>query len=301
MSLSAIIIGYGSIGKRHAEILQSINEVSDIYVLTSQIGLPYKSISKLEDIIEVNPDYLVIASPTSHHYKQLKFIENNFNGKKILVEKPLFDSLKNLEIVHNDVYVGYNLRFHPIVKKIKNLIKGRQLWNINVFCGSYLPDWRPERDYRKTSSARKHLGGGVLLDLSHEFDYVQWLVGKINLEYAINKKVSNLEISSDDLLLLTGKTEMGTYVNISLNYFTRKPIRRIVLDGDGISLQGDLIANDLSVFLDDKTSDFSWSNLKRNDTYQSQHKSILQANSIKACTFSEGLEVIHLIENICKA
>ncbi len=300
MSLSAIVIGYGSIGKRHAKILQSINEISDIYVLSNQMDLPFKSISSLEETFEINPDYLVIASPTTYHYKHLKFIENNFKGKKILVEKPLFNSFKELKIVNNDVYVGYNLRFHPIITKIKKLIEDRKLWNINVLCGSYLPEWRPGRDYRNTTSAKKDLGGGVLLDLSHEFDYVQWLAGRLNLKYAINEKVSNLEIESNDLLLFVGKTKMDAYVNITLNYFSRKPIREIILDGDGISLKADFIANKLSVVLDHETSDFSWPNMEKNDTYLAQHKSILQENSIKACTFSEGLELMYLIDNISK-
>ena len=121
------------------------------------------------------------------------------------MEKPLFDSMANFKVLKNEVYVGYNLRFHPLINKIRALCRGRKLWTIHVFCGSYLPDWRPGRDYRETSSAMRDSGGGVLLDLSHELDYIQWLAGRLEVDHAVSEKVSDLEIDSDDILLFSGK------------------------------------------------------------------------------------------------
>ena len=298
MSYSALVIGYGSVGKRHAEILTEKDGISHVCVLSSQTALPYKTISSSEDIIGLEPDYFVIASTTNQHYTQLKFLEENFEGKKILVEKPLFDTMGDLEIIRNEVYVGYNLRFHPMMSKIKELCKNRRLWNIHVFCGSYLPDWRLERNYRGTSSANKKLGGGVLLDLSHELDYVQWLAGSLEVEYVVSEKVSDLEIDSNDLLLLSGKTSDGAHVHISLNYFTRKPLRQILVDGDGISIRGDLTTNTLSVVDDGEASDFSWPKLGPKDTYQAQHKAIIEDDQSYVCVFAEGLQTMRLIDKI---
>ena len=157
MNFSTLVIGYGSIGKRHADILNSMQNISSVTVLSKQTGLPYKTIEKLEEIKKIDPNYIVIASNTSLHYKQLVYLVENFSNKKILVEKPLFDSFYNCEIHDNEVFVGYNLRFHPIIKKIKNEIKKKELWNIQLNCSSYLPNWRPSRDYRKTSSAKKKI------------------------------------------------------------------------------------------------------------------------------------------------
>ena len=291
-------MGFGSIGKKHAEILNEMDEFSCVSVLSGQTGLSHETITSLEDIPSLNPDYLVIASPTNQHYSQLKFLEARLEGKKILVEKPLFDSLVDLAVKRNEVYVGYNLRFHPLLQKIKNAVTGRKLWNIQVFCGSYLPDWRPGRDYRETSSARWDSGGGVLLDLSHELDYVQWLSGPLEVEHAVNEKVSDLEINSDDLLLFSGKSVDGAHVHISLNYFTRTPFRHILIDGDGISIQGDLIAKTLSLVEDGKVSDFFWPELEKNDTYCAQHRAILNDDSSLVCTFEEGLETMGLIDRI---
>ena len=137
-----------------------------------------------------------------------------------------------------------------------------------------------------------------MLDLSHELDYIQWLVGPLNVDHAVCEKVSDLGIDSDDLLLLSGKTEGNAHVHISLNYFTRKPLRQILIDGDGISIQGDLISDTLNIVEDGKSSDFSWPDMRLNDTYRAQHRAIIEDDSSFACTFKEGLETMGLIERI---
>ena len=278
--------------------MTSMDEISHVYVFSNQNNLPYETIKSLEDIPGLGPDYVVIASPTDQHDPQLKFLEEHLQGKKIMVEKPLFDSMVEFTVRNNEVVVGYNLRFHPLLNKIRELCQGRRLWNIHVFCGSYLPDWRPGRDYRATSSARKHSGGGVLLDLSHELDYVQWLAGPLEVELAVSEKVSDLEIDIDDLLLFSGRAQGGAYVHIALNYFTREPIRQIILDGEGISIQGDLIANSFSATVEGKKSDFSWRDLERNETYRAMHHAVLEGDFSNICNFDQGLQIMSLIERI---
>ena len=298
MALSVLVIGYGSIGKRHAEIMSAMDEIGDVSVLSSQSGLPYETLSSLEDIPKLNPDYIVVASPTTRHYSQLEFLEEHLQGKKILVEKPLFDSMVDFQVRNNEIVVGYNLRFHPLLKKIRELCRDRRLWSILVFCGTYLPDWRSGRDYRATSSARKHSGGGVLLDLSHELDYVQWLAGPLEVEHAVSKKVSDLEIDTDDLLLFSGRAPGGVCVHIGLNYFTREPIRQIILDGEDISIQGDLISNKLVVTMGGSKSEFSWPDLERNQTYRAMHLAVLSNDYSNICKFDQGLQTMALIESI---
>ena len=275
-----------------------MDEVEEVYVLSSQSELPYETISSFEDIPDLSPDYVIIASPTLEHYPQLKFLEEHLEGIKILVEKPLFDSRDDLDPTCNEVYVGYNLRFHPMLIKIKEICESRRLWNINVFCGSYLPDWRHGRDYRETSSAKLDSGGGVLLDLSHELDYVQWLAGSLEVEHAVSRKVSDLEIDSDDLLLFSGRAQDGTFVHIALNYFTREPIRQIILDGEGISIHGDLVAKTLAATVEGQKSEFSWPNLERNETYQAMHHAVLAGDESYICNFEQGLQTMVLIQRI---
>ena len=298
MTLTALVIGYGSIGARHADILNSMDAVKKVSVLSSQINLPYETITSLEEITKLNPNYIVIASNTSLHYEQLAFLEENLQGTKILVEKPLFDSFYDLEINNNQVFVGFNLRFHPLLQLIKEKIIDKNLWNIQLFCGSYLPDWRPNRDYRISASAKNETGGGVLLDLSHELDYVQWLAGPLEVELAVSEKVSDLEIDSDDLLLLSGRVQGGAYVHIALNYFTREPIRFEDKELRYRNRHLDLIVNSLSATTEGKKSDFSWRGLECNETYRAMHHAVLEGDFSNICNFDQGLQTMSLIERI---
>jgi len=275
-----------------------MDKISEVVVLSSQSNLPFKTIKSTEEIPGLDPDYLVVASNTALHHEQLVFVDNNLQSRKILMEKPLFDVFHDLEIRNNQVFVGYNLRFHPLIQLIKEKITNKKLWNIQIFCGSYLPNWRPGRDYRETSSAKKETGGGVLLDLSHELDYVQWLTGEIDIINTVNEKVSDLGIDTDDILILSGKSESGAYVHITLNYFTRRPIRQFIIDGEGISIQADLITNSLSVIEQTEESEFSWPELNRDETYLAQHSAIINGDLSCVCTFKEGLETMQLINNI---
>jgi CMP-N,N'-diacetyllegionaminic acid synthase len=298
--MKALVIGYGSIGRRHAEILQNLDAISRVTVLSTQGDIPFEKISSLNDIPSLNPHYVVIASKTSMHYDQLCFLEDNMKGKTIFIEKPLFDSYKDMSIHNNKIFVGYNLRFHPVMQLVKEKVADRKLWHIHIFCGSYLPEWRPGRDYRETYSAKKYSGGGVLLDLSHELDYVQWLGGNIKPKYVYSHKVSDLEIETDDILVFDGEFVTGASIHLSLNYFTREPRRQIVIDGKGISIQADLIARTATVHQDGEKFEYDWPGLERNATYKAEHEAILSGDTHDACTYAEGLETMHLIDIIRK-
>ena len=294
----ALVIGYGSIGRRHSEVLQSMEMISEVSVLSGQENLLYRTIRSLEEIESLAPDYIVIASNTLRHFEELCFLEDNFKDKTILVEKPLFGKYHDLIVQNNSVWVGYSLRFHPLMQLIRKKIERRNLWNISVFCGSYLPEWRPGRDYRTTSSAMKDSGGGVLLDLSHELDYVQWLAGKIIPEYIVNEKISDLDIETDDFLMLAGRSEHGVVLQISLNYFTRKPVRQIIIDGEGISIQADLITSTATVLENGSESCYSWDDFSRDDECRTEHCALLSGDFTNACSYQEGQDLMRLVDVI---
>ena len=143
MKKKVLIIGFGSIGQRHASILKNFKMVSDIYIFSrsnskilkninklSQI----KKINKLSQIKKINPDYIIISSRTSDHFKHLKYIEKNLSNKIVLIEKPLFNKLKKFSIFKNKVFVGYNLRQHPVVRFIKYFIAKKK----NIFSKNFL-------------------------------------------------------------------------------------------------------------------------------------------------------------------
>ena len=299
MNKSVLVSGYGSIGRRHVDILSGLVKKKNITILTNQKISNFRTINTLKALNEVNPYYIVICNPTSDHLNKIKFIEKNCKNKFVLVEKPLFSKPDKINVKKNKYFVGYNLRFNPIINFLKKKIKSKKIWSVNIFCGSYLPNWRNNIDYRKSSSAQKHLGGGVLLDLSHELDYVQWLFGKIKIEYCKSKKLSNLNIKTDDFLNLTGKTKKVASIQITLNYFTRKPTRQMFIDGKNISLQADLIKKNVIHYDGNKKRIYNFKNSKRNLEYKKQHLAILTNKyTDKLCTFKEGKWLVYLINQI---
>jgi len=229
--LRMLLIGYGSIGRRHDEVLSNFSEIESIDIVTKQDiynRTIYKSLQEIKNISQYS--YFIIASETTKHYEQLVYLDLHVKNKIIFCEKPLFASKKTLKIVHNEVYIGYVLRFHPLLQRLKALLQNEKVINVNVKCGQYLPTWRPDRDYRESYSAKKEKGGGVLLDLSHEIDYVQWLFGKIEDIKSYQLKISDLEINSDDLTLFLGKTKQDVIVNLSIDYISKITHRRVIVD-----------------------------------------------------------------------
>jgi predicted dehydrogenase len=297
--MKVLIIGYGSIGKRHFEVLNSFNNISQIDLVTKQ-NIPtvtcYKSIESVANLDIY--DYFVIASETNKHYEQLIFLEKTLRNKIIFCEKPLFDSYKSLVISNNAVYVGYVLRFHPLLQKLKYFLENETIISINAKCGQYLPTWRPNTDYRECYSAKKELGGGVLLDLSHEIDYIQWLAGELEDIKSYQLKISDLEINSDDITTLIGITKDKSLVNMSIDYISKITHRCITVDTNHNTYMLDFINNEL--LKKDKNGleeRYCFSNLQRNYMFEKMHNDIL-SNGYDACNFDQGLEVMKVISNI---
>ena len=299
MNKSVLISGYGSIGRRHVNILSKLVKKKNLTILTNQKVSNFRTIKTLKALNEVNPHYIVICNPTNDHLNKIRFIEKNCKNKFVLVEKPLFSKPNKINIKKNKYFVGYNLRFNPIINFLKSKIRFKKIWSVNIFCGSYLPNWRNNIDYKKSSSAKKQLGGGVLLDLSHELDYVQWLFGKIKIEHCKSKKLSNLSIETDDFLNLVGKTKKVPSIQITLNYFTRERTRQIFIDGNNISLKADLVKKNVVCYNGNKKRIYNFKNSDRNSEYKKQHMAILKKKSTeKLCTFKEGKQLVYLINQI---
>jgi predicted dehydrogenase len=300
MSKIALVIGYGSIGKKHTKILKSLKEVDEVAVLTSQKKIPYRQIKSFNEIKRLNPFYIIIASPTDKHNEQLRFLEENFSKKKILVEKPLFEKIYNLKIKKNKVYIGYNLRFNPLIIFIKKILKKINVTFVSVYCGYYLPYWRKNIPYTKSYSASRIKGGGVILDLSHEIDYITHIFGKIKIINFIKKKISNLDISSEDFFFLNGTSKKSKIVQISLNYISKKKIRDIKIETNKFGLYGDIVNNKLEIVNKNKTKVKKWKNDKNFlETYKKQHLAIIKdKNKELLCTFNEGFRIFKFLNKL---
>lgn len=297
--MKALIIGFGSIGKRHYDVLSKLSEIRSIDLVTKQNienKICYKSFEFVNNINQY--DYFVIASETNKHFEQLNFLEKNVKDKLIFCEKPLFESKQDLEIKNNRVFIGYVLRFHPLLEKLKEFVKKEKILLVNAKCGQYLPSWRPNTDYKNCYSAKKDEGGGVLLDLSHEIDYIQWLCGQINEIKSYQVNISDLEINSDDLTTLIGKTTKNIFVNISIDYISKITHRRLFIETLEHAYELDFISNKL--IKKDKNGleeTYSFSNLERNYMFEKMHLDIFNQQK-NVCTFKEALKVMDTISTI---
>jgi len=297
--MRVLIIGYGSIGKRHANILSKNNKITEIKIFSKQKIKNFTTINRLNEIKKFNPQYVIIANETNLHIKKLIFLENNFKNISILIEKPLFSKFIDYKIKNNKVFVGYNLRFHPFIQLIKKLVFKKKIWSLSITCGSYLPNWRKGREYQKSYSANKK-SGGVLLDLSHEIDYIKWIFGNFKPLYAIYKKISNLKINSYDYLNLIAEGKNKLNIQLNLNYFFKNPMRQILIDGKNLSINADLISNTMYVYKKNNFKKYLLNNFDVNIMYENQHKEIIDNKIMNICKYNEGKEIMKVIDTISK-
>lgn len=299
MKNTALVIGYGSIGKRHARILSDIVGKENITVLTKQKDIPFNTISDSDEIKNLNPDYVVVCTDTSDHLDKLLFLEKNLENKLVLVEKPLYIEYNDLVLKNNKYFVGYNLRFNPLMQILKKELKNEEIIITKAICYSYLPSWKPGIDYRSTYSASETRGGGVLLDLSHEIDSILYLFNNsMSHLWSYNKKISFLDIDSDDYFFALGKINKSVFT-VETNYFSLQSKRKILVETRNKSYELDLLESSLKI-TSQKEQQLIEKEFKIDQTYIDQHKDILSQRFHDVCTLDEGLEILRFISEVRK-
>ncbi len=244
-------IGLGSIATRHINNLKTIlgNDAS-IDVLRSGNGkeLSDELNAKIEKVcysvseLEEHYDALFITNPTSKHYDTLK--EHLNRSDFFFVEKPVFETgdedISTFVDSGKVIYTACPLRYTNVIQYLKQNVDFPKVYSMRCISSSYLPDWRPGTDYRNTYSAHKKLGGGVSIDLIHEWDYIHYLIGSPSEVKSIIKRKSNLEIDSDDIAVYIAEYK-DKIVELHLDYFGRKTIRRIELFCKDDTITADLV------------------------------------------------------------
>ena len=191
------------------------------------------------------------------------------------------------------------MRFHPIIIFLKKFLNKKKIFSVNITSHSYLPDWR-KIDYRKSVSAKKVLGGGVLLELSHELDFIKWIFDEIKILFSFNKRISKLDINTDDILSIIAKLRRNIFLNLNINFFSKIANRTIKIDGDGFSLNADLINNKIKIIEKNKKQIKNFSNFNIIDTYKLQFLEIIKKKPSRICTLNQSLNLMKLIETIKK-
>ncbi len=240
--MKALIVGLGSIGRRHLDNLRCIAEDAHITVWRQSPGrreqgdaIPAADevVYDLAGALAEEPEVALLTGPATRHVETALALSRQ--GIDLFIEKPLADSLDGVDELLAEcrrrslvLMVGYNFRFCPSMLSLREALAdgkiGRVL-GVRAEVGQFLPDWRLGVDYRGTVSARKGLGGGVVMELSHELDYLRWLIGEIETVSAITDKVSDLEIDVEDIAEVALKFRCGAIGSAHLDMVQRSPVR----------------------------------------------------------------------------
>ena len=287
----ALVVGLGSIGSRHARILEELG--CSVSIVSRHAASTYHSYSNLVQALKkVSPDYIVIANETSAHTESIQLLAQNGYQGLLLIEKPL--AVHPIEIPENQfklAAVAYNLRFHPLIIALKQKLADEEIISAQVYCGQYLPDWRPEIDYRMSYSAKRESGGGVLRDLSHEVDYTSYLLGGWLRLATLGGKFSILEINSDDCWGVLVEYDRCHVATLQINYLDRTGRREIVLNTKKQSFKADLKSSTLEC--DGQINSFK---CYKDDTYKAQHIAMLTGERSCLCSLEDGAQVMKFLE-----
>ena len=312
-----LICSLGSIGSKYARLISERWPSVEIAALRSGISEKENEhvdryFYRLEDAAKWLPSCVIVASPASQHLEQaLYFSKRNV---PTLIEKPIGignetpDDWEELEKLSKKIpiYVGYILRQDPGGNILKELIRNKELGQLvsaRFYCGSWLPNWRPDADYRKSVSARKDLGGGAALELSHEIDMALYLLGDLDINFSECWHSKALNIETENQCLVVGRDCNGCLVTIEIDFCTNEPERHISLRGSKGSVYWDLIQGTITKTMEGKESEKSVIGLRSDERFYKQLSFFWNASNHDGhglCTVEEALKALSIIKAINK-
>ena len=303
--LKVCFIGTGSIAKRHIRNLKQICESRGIaltidafrrsMVQTEGVNRVFTSEAALPE----DYDAIFITNPTDKHLEALKTFHGH--GKHFFIEKPVvsreqIDEARQFILKPDSVYyVAAPLRYNAVIKWVKENVDPNDVLSVRSISSSYLPDWRPGQDYRQTYSANKNMGGGVSIDLIHEWDYLTYLFGQPQRINNMMGKISQLEIDTEDYAIYIAEYS-DKIVELHLDYFGRKTIREIQLLTKEDTIIGDLANNKITLLCSGESIDFQ----EERDDYQKRELihflNMIEGKEQIETGFNHGLQVLELTQ-----
>jgi predicted dehydrogenase len=316
-ALSVAIVGFGSAGARALQVLRELRPEAEFLVVSrhAATGEGFTSTTSLDDVAAFGPDAVIVAGPATTRADVLHKI--GILGVPVFIEKPLAhtlgDAVAVLDLLGPAVersQVGYNLRFSESLIAFRDLVRGGSCGRVLRFTAEtaqYLPDWRPDKDYRETVSARADLGGGVLLELSHELDYLRWIFGEWDWVSAWTGRRSSLEIDVEDTALVTIGIEAdqaSTQVvgQLSLDFVRRDKTRTLTAVCESGTLRWDGTTGTVEVY---EPSQSRWETVVTDSGSQSIYRaqwdsflSVVEKGSAPRVVMSDGVAVLRAVEAI---
>ena len=287
------VLGTGSIGMRHLNTLRQVRNIEPVAISKRD-----SNFSKLQGVF-----HCIIASDTACHVEDtLRTFQ--YGCHNVLIEKPLAPCVKEtLPLLIQTgkagqrIFVGCVLRFSESLNQFRSLLEKIGLvYSVHISCQSYLPNWRPERDYRQSYSAREK-EGGVLLDLIHEIDYAGWIFGWPETLQARLRNLKILDIQAEETAELWWETEGGVSVSIALDYLTRPSRRKMTAYGKEGTLEWDGISGIVILDLANKKRQIFKSHQTRDEMYLHQLKAFLNTESTSLlATAIEGIKALSVCD-----
>ena len=313
----AAVIGFGNVALRHRKNLKILFPDVEVFgmsasgrTLTETVDAVDRIFTNIGDLILAQPDIVIVASPSTFHAQHVvELIKNNI---AVLVEKPLAATTGQCKSIieaaagrGSMVAIGYCLRYLSSASRMKDLIEERaigEIYNTFATVGQYLPSWRTDVDYKRTVTARKELGGGVLLELSHELDYLFWLLGELSFQHAILRGSSELDIDVEQIADIVCHSEVGGVCNIHMDFLQKHAHRQCSFVGSKGRLDWNLIENSITLSNENGVSVvFCEPDWDRNNMYLELLLDFLgrvSGNRNRCASPTEGLKVVRLVEEI---
>jgi predicted dehydrogenase len=308
------VIGLGSIGRRHLRLARELRPEMRITVVRSGTGkaVPEENLADtvlygLEDALARGVQAAVLASPAVCHLSQAASLLRS--GVHVLVEKPLSHSTDGIDEVLQAWkqsglvgMVGYCLRHDAAALKFKEMLETQtcgRLMHVRVECGSFLPDWRADQDFRQSVSAKRALGGGVLLELSHELDYIRWFFGPMKSVTAVLLNSGSLGLDVEESADLVFTTASSVPVSVHLDFNTRTTRRSCIARFSDGELAWNAVDRTV-VWRSTSGGAFSERFIQdRDDVYRRQLQNFfdsIEKSASPSVSLEEGVEVLRLVE-----
>ena len=309
----------GSIGRRHLRLVKELRPELNVIAVRSGIGKKVEE-EKLVNVVlhslvkamDYGIEAAIIATPAVYHIQQA--IELMNRGIHLLIEKPLSHSLDGVNKLlsiqkrSNSIgLLGYCFHYSSAAQKFKKMINSKKIGkilNVQVDCGSYLPDWRKDQDYRQSVSAKSDLGGGVLLELSHELDYIRWFFGEMKSVFANIQNSGTLDIDTEDSVDIIFHSDKGFPVSVHLDFNSRITRRECIARCSNGDLIWDIIENKVVWRPADGFEEAEMYQDDRNYVYKEQlihFFNCIEKGKLPAVSIHDGVSVLNMIESIKKS
>lgn len=313
-----LVLGAGSIGERHVGVLLQMG-YTNLWVYR-QRKLPLRTLAdeqvqfvyELDAVEQIRPHAAIVCTPTAQHLEQTQYLVSK--GVDVLVEKPLSHTPEGIEALISEalvrgvyVQVGYMLRYHPFFQELKQLMQEQRyglLLSAHSYWGEYLPNWHPWEDYRASYAARRELGGGVALTLSHDLDLILWLVQDRLDSYTLlpNYRSSldvNVEAGADFLL----RFQEGTTAHCHLNFYEKATRRYYRFVFEEASVEVDYLTQQMTVLRPGEAPSYTTlPKFERNQLFEAQWRSFVSGANGPHRTqkTEENLRAAQVVQLMCQ-